>query len=388
MSLHTQLSQLKWDIFSCMSLPYNLLPIQMKKIVFQNFSGRGYGDNPKYIAEAIIKNHLDYDMVWLCNDMNEDIPHQIRKVKYGSFKAYREMATAGIWVNNVWTGLYSVKRKKQFFLQTWHGSISLKKVEKSVASVLPPEYIRTAKRMSHKCDMMISNSSWLTKQYKRDFWYEGYILEKGLPRLDILYKTPKAIVDKVYNYFGIMREKKILLYAPTFRKKDKIDNYIFDYMKCCQHMKEKFGAEYVLLLRLHPNVAKHHNKLPITKGVYNATDYPDMQELLAVSDTLITDYSSSMFEMGMIEKKVFLLAKDYNTYMSMERNGMMFDLNELPFQMAFNDQELGKNIMAFDQEKYIFNIRSFFAKLGIIENLNSSIDILKEIEKRRIKSVE
>lgn len=382
MSIHTKLSKLKWNIFSYMSLPYNILPIRKKKIVFQNFSGRGYGDSPKYIAEAIIKNGLDFDMVWLCSNMDEDIPFQIRKVKYGTPKAYYEMATAGIWVNNVWTGLYSVKRKEQFFLQTWHGSISLKKVEKSAEFSLSAEYIRIAKKMSSKCDLMISNSRWLTEQYENDFWYKGDILERGLPRLDVLYKIPEYIIESVYNYFGIQKGRKIILFAPTFRKNEDINNYIFDYENCCKTMKEKFGSEYVMLIRLHPNSSIYQERLLVSDGIYNATDYPDMQELLAAADALITDYSSSMFEMGMIEKKVFLFAKDYKDYICNDRGGTMFDLAKLPFQIAFDEEELFKNIVSFNQEEYILCVRAFFDKLGVVKNTNSALEILKEIEER------
>ena len=383
MSLHTRLSQVKWEFFTMLSWPFNVLPIKKRKIVFQNFSGRGYGDSPKYIAEAIINNNLDYDMVWLCNDMTEEMPATIRKVKYGSIKAYIEMATAGIWINNVWTGIYSMKRKGQFFLQTWHGSISMKKIEKAAASTLSHEYIRVAKRMSRKCDLMISNTRWLTEQYNNDFWYDGEILEKGLPRLDILYNTPNSVMMKVHMYFGIPEEKKIVLFAPTFRKNEDINNYVFNYSKCCKMLEEKFEKEYVMLVRLHPNAAIYQGQLPFDNGIFNATDYPDMQELLAASDILITDYSSSMFEMGMIGKKVFLLAKDYEDYTNKERSGMMFTLTELPFQMAFSEEELMLNIKNYDEEKNVRIVEDFFDALGVVKNNNSAVEILKRIEEKR-----
>ena len=382
MSLRTQLSQLKWDIFSLMSAPLCLCPIEENKIVFQNFSGRGYGDNPKYIAESIIKNSLNYQMVWLCNNVNEEMPAQIRQVKYGSPQAYYEMATAGIWINNVWTGLYTPKRKKQFFIQTWHGSIALKKIEKAAMESLPSEYVRTAKRMSNKCDLMISNAQWLTELYRKDFWYNGEILEKGLPRLDILYNTPSNIKENVYKYYGISLEKKIILFAPTFRKNEEMSNYIFDFSKCCVEFERKFGGSYVILHRLHPNAAKYQDHLPISDAIYNATNYPDMQELLAVSDALITDYSSSMFEMGMINRKVFILAKDFDNYRDQDRGGTLFTPSELPFSISYTDDELFTNIRCFDSTIYESKVTDFFAEMGIISSDHSALDIISVITSR------
>lgn len=384
MSIYTKLSQLKWDFYSILSTPFCLAPIKKNKIVLQNFAGRGYGDNPKYIAEAIIRNNMDYELVWLCNDLKEDMPPEIRKVKFESPQAYYEMATAGIWISNVWTGVYSKKRRNQFFLQTWHGSIAFKKIEKAAEGNLSSEYVRTAKRMGKYCNLLISNATWLTEMYKKDLWYEGDILEKGLPRMEVLYNTPEKVIRQIYSRFGIERNKKIILYAPTFRKNDSIENYKFDYVKCCKAMSDKFGKEYVMLVRLHPNAARLIEKLNFPKGVYDATSYPDMQELLAVSDVLITDYSSSMFDMGMIKKKVFLLAKDYDSYVNKDRGGVQFELNELPFLLSQSEDELWEKIQNFSEEYYSSSVKKFMDSLGIIHNENSVMDIIAEIEKRRI----
>ena len=80
------------------------LPLDNNKIIFSNFTGRGYGCNPKYITEEIIKRKLPYNIVWLINEENNnnDIPHpQIKIIPYKSINALKEIATAKIWLTNV-----------------------------------------------------------------------------------------------------------------------------------------------------------------------------------------------------------------------------------------------------------------------------------------------
>ena len=91
----------------------NYLPLKInpKKIVFDNFLGKGYGCNPKYIAEELIKQNVDCEMVWLVSDLNSEMPSKIRKVKYGSLKAYYELATAKVWIDNV-RNYKGVEKKK------------------------------------------------------------------------------------------------------------------------------------------------------------------------------------------------------------------------------------------------------------------------------------
>lgn len=388
MSFRTQLSQLKWDTYSFLSFPFCLFPIQKNKIVFQNFSGRGYGDSGKYIAEYIINNNLDYELVWLCDDLTEPMPSKIKKVKFESARAYYEMATAGIWISNVWTGVYPHKRKEQFFLQTWHASIAFKKIEKSVEAHLSSEYVRTAKRMGKQCDLLISNATWLTNMYKRDMWYNGEILESGLPRIDVLYNTSKSITKSVHQHFHIDEEKAIVLYAPTFRKNEDFENYKFNYNLCCRLLKKKFGKDYAMLVRLHPNSAALVDKLALPDGVYDATNYPDMQYLLAASDILITDYSSSMFEMAIVKKIVFIFAKDYNMYIKKDRGGTHFSLNELPFPICQNENELWQLIDDFSAEEYNQKLTSFLSSLGVIYSNNSAKQIVDAIEERRKQTKE
>ena len=94
------------------------------------------------------------------------------------------------------------------------------------------------------------------------------------------------------------------------------------------------------------------------------TDYPDMQELMAAADVLVTDYSGSMFEFMLTGKPVFLLAKDLQEYLAEERE-LYFAFEDLPFPMAQNEKELAALISSFDSEEYGEKCRTFMDAIGM-----------------------
>ena len=372
-------NKIKIKIFSKI-FESNIFKIDNKKIVFDNFLGRGYGCNPKYIAEEIIEEGLDYDLVWLVNDINQEMPSRIRKVKYGSIKALYELATAKIWVDNVrnYKGIH--KKKNQFYIQTWHGSMGLKRCEKDVEDTLTKEYVQEAKYDGTIIDLLITNNKFQEEYFGENFWYNGEILCCGNPRNDILYKGEHRIFEKVYEYFGIDKNKKIVMYAPTFRKELNMEVYKFDYEKCCQVLSNKFNEEYVMLIRLHPNISQESIGIKYNEKVKNASNYPDIQELISVVDVIITDYSSLCFDGGLVGKKSFTIAKDFEEYIRNDRR-LLYDINDIPFKINTTEEELYENINEFDDEEYKQKLQKFYSKIGVVHNKNASKEVVNIIKK-------
>ena len=359
-----------------------IFKINNKKIIFDNFNGKGFGDNPKYIALELIKENVDCEMIWLVNNIKEEMPAKIKKVKYGSFKSYYELATAKVWIDNVRNYKGVEKKKNQFYIQTWHGSVGFKKCEKYVENTLPKQYIKEAKNDGRITDIMLSDSKFITNVFRESFWYNGIIKEVGFPKNDILYNVPLNLKEKVCNYFGFDCSKKIVIYAPTFRKNGKEDNIKFNYYKCCEILKEKFGEEFVILIRLHPNDIKYAKLINYDEKVKNATTYPDVQELIAVADIGITDYSSIAFDLARVGKKVFLLCKDYEDYLKNERD-LFFDMNELPFLISFTEEELYENIKMFSEKDYNKKCIDFYNRddIKMIKTMQSSFNTVEIIKK-------
>lgn len=372
---------IKFKIINIIKYLFVLFPIKKNKIIFDNFGGKGYGCNPKYIAEEIIRRKLPYDLVWISDNIQDEMPQEIRKVKIYSLRSYYEYATAKIWIDNIRNNKKTPKRKKQYYIQTWHSSLGLKKVE-AAAQGLKESYIDIAKKDAKDTDLMFSNNTFRSKQYTESFWYPGEVIECGVPRNAILFKNSLAVEEKIKKLFAIEKDVHLILYAPTFRSQNMENNiYKFDYKKILDTCQNIFGNKYTLLLRLHPNVAKNSEEFTFDDNVINASYYPDMQELLAASDILITDYSSCMFDASFANKPVFIYAQDVEKYIS-DDQGLLMDLYTLPYSIAKNSDELESNICKFSELKYNERCKEFFENINLKEDGNGDekiVDIIKNI---------
>ena len=210
---------------------FNCLPIRNNKIFLYSYYGSQYGCSPKYISEYIVKNYPDkYDVVWAFNNIEskKDI-EGIRKVKIMSLKYFYELCTSKIVITNFRTTEMFKKRKNQYYVQTWHSSLRLKQIEKDAEDTLPKHYVEMAKVDSKKLDLLMSGCKFSTDIFKRAFWYDGEIFECGTPRNDILFKNDMSLNNKIKEKLKIDKRKKVILYAPTFRKNNDLNAYITGY---------------------------------------------------------------------------------------------------------------------------------------------------------------
>ena len=295
---------------------FNKLFFKKNKIVFENFAGRGYGDNPKYIAEELISRNLNYDIVWLVKPGSKyQFPDAIRTVVTGGLKEVYELATSRVWVDNNRKSLWVHKAKNQKYIQTWHGFYPLKKMEKDAVKSLTDSYVKSAKHDGKITDLMVSGCKARTKIYQDSFWYDGEIKEWGTPRNDIFFKKEIDYRSVVGEFFGIPKNKKILLYAPTFRDDHSIDAYDIDFNRILSSFTKRFGGDWCALIRLHPAVrGKSEEFIKYNDNIINASSYDDIQELFAACDFFITDYSDCMFEFSLTNKPVLLYASDLEAY--------------------------------------------------------------------------
>ena len=335
---------------------YSISPIKKNKIIFNNFCGKGYGCNPKFIAEELLRRSDEYDLVWMVNDPDEVFPKGIRTVPVNSRRAYYELATSKIIVCNVKHALVFKKKKKQFYIQTWHGSFGLKYIEKDAQDKLSKSYLSKTIADSKNINLLLSSSKWQTQEYRRAFWYDGDILEKGFPRNDILFNISKSRIKELKKELGIPLDKKVLLYGPTFRKDFSIDAYDLDLQKIKEALEAKTKEEWVVIVRLHPHV-KSYSNLFVGMDFINVTTYPDGQEILAISDVLITDYSSNMIDFILMNRPVFLYASDIEEYK--KERGLKPVFFNLPFTLCQNYQELVSAIRDFDMVLYQQKILDF-----------------------------
>ena len=337
-----------------------VLPKQ-NKIVFVNFLGRGYGDSPKYIAEEIMRQSLPYDLVWLVSDMSDFFPTGIRKVKFYSLKSRYELSTARVVISNTKARLPYSKKKTQYYIQTWHGGFGVKYIEKDIEQYLPDDYVQDSKYDSSITDLILSGSDFQTQVIKDSFWYDGEIFMKGIPRNDIFFYYTQEKVYELKRFYGFEKDCKIVIYAPTFRRNGNVDMYQLNAQKLLQTLKKKTGDAWKLIIRLHPSIAGRSGIFHYDNDVIDGSSYPDSQELLVLSDLLVTDFSSMMMDFAIMRKPVFLFIQDLEDYIK-DAGGVRPIFYNLPFSMARSNEELNEMIREFDIKVYHNILDSFMHK--------------------------
>lgn len=350
-------------------------PIQNNKIILWADNFKSFGCSPKYIAVYLAEHFPGkYDIVWVLEReraVPEALPEGIRIVRYFSMQYLYEISTAKVIVCNARTSDYHFfkKRKGQYYIQTWHSSLRLKRIEGDAPN-LPDAYAETAKRDSEKIDLLLSGCAFSTDIFRRAFWYSGEILEAGTPRCDGFFADGGGVKEKVYSFYQIPADAKLVLYAPTFRKDKKASLYGMDFSM----LQKALGEEWCVGCRLHPNL---NAEVPSDQCI-PMSGYPDMQELLIACDLLITDYSSSMFDMAVAGKKCVLYVPDLEEYQAKER-GLYFGMDELPFPKYRNMDELCRCVKMLENsdQKYA----AFLKTIGNYESGTAAKSVAERIER-------
>ena len=343
------------------------------------YTFKQYSCNPRYLTEYLLENNTEFEIFWVFrgNVDTSGVDKRIKCVRYKSLQYYILVNTAEFFITNARTDPYRIywhKRKGQKYVMLWHGGVALKRIEKDAESQLSYSYLKKAKIDSKVCDLMVSGCRFQTSLLKEKFWYDGEILERGIPRNDVFFDKARhpEMKERICRKYGISPDSRIVLYAPTFRRDKSIEPYRIDWSRVVPELRKIYGTEKVsVLLRLHPNLIgkADASSLVNDESVIDVTRYHDMQELLCVSDLLITDYSSSMFDITMLKKPCMLYATDIEKY----NRGYYFDFAELPFPLARNEEELIGNIRTFDSAAYDESVESFFEKhIGLCEDGNAS----------------
>ncbi len=362
----------------CVISIFYIFPINKKKVVLYNFAGAGYGDNPKYLAEELLK-YKKYKLIWIVKNKNTEIPSEIKKVKYNSILSFYHMITAKLWIDTIRNNPKPpFKRKKQTYIQTWHGGLVLKGHEKDTEETLSADYIKVAKKDSKFADYMLSNCKMRTEIIKRAYWYDGKILEYGVPRDDILFNPNLNEIENFkakYNAEG----KKIVLYAPSFRNnKDFYSNIKFEPEKLVDTLNKKFGKEFVLFFSIHPNDRDKVKNISGFESIINLSDVQDTQLMLASCDVVISDYSSMLTDFTLTKRPAIMFAPDYDEYIKKERK-LYVNLKEVGIPFAKSFDEIIEQIEKFENKKYLKVLDKLFEINGLFENGNSAKLIINHL---------
>ncbi len=376
-------------------------------IVFMTYSNK-YECNPKYITEELVRRNVPYDIVWIVpqkGPYNEAAyPPQVIQIRRNSMEAFYAQATAKVWVENAlnfYWHPYVPKKKGQVYINTWHGSMGLKRIDKNANR----KWLRQAFKSGSVTDYCVSNSTFEDEVvFRGTYWPNTPILNYGHARNDILFeKDPEKVIairERVLEGLKLMpkipvgmhrlrpeRQAEILaqrqeamdchyvLYAPTFRDSKTTDCYNIDFDRLLDSLQARFGGQWKVLMRMH--YKNRAANMGTGELFVPATNYPDMQELMCAADVGITDYSSWICDFVLTGKPGFIYATDLAEYNN--ERGFYYPLESTPFPLATDNDQLCEAVEQFDQELYARKKEEFLEARGCVEDGHAAERIVDKI---------
>ncbi|MGN0383983.1 MAG: CDP-glycerol glycerophosphotransferase family protein [Eubacterium sp.] len=380
----------------------NIVTIDCKKVFFEAYQGRRYACSPKALYEEMLANeeYSEYSFVWAVRDTDKykfiSDNKNTKIVKFESFQYYKEMASAKYWVFNSKTRDFVKIKPGQIYLQTWHGTPFKKigcdvPVDNAVTTTqrMLLSYTIEAKKMSY----IISPSAFCSEKFKSAFnlkntHRENIIIETGYPRNDRLFKYTSEETDRIKYQLGIPGDKKVILYAPTFRddKLSRRNGFALNIEIDFDRMKEEFGNDYIILFRAHYFIACRFDFNKYKDFVYDVSDIDDINDLYIISDMLVTDYSSVFFDYANLKRPIVFYMYDFKKYKE-ETRDLYFGADELPGTVTTNMGELINAIKdistALKETGSIYNdkYKQFNEKFNYLDGPDTSKEVLKAILK-------
>lgn len=389
----------------------SIFPIKKNLISVCTFEGKGgFGCNPKYIVEELHRRNPQYEFVWFVNDMEKGFPDYIKKVPNTLWSRAYWLSRSKVWIDNYRKPYGTRKRRGQFYINTWHGTIGFKTTGLYRGKVFSPMAYLVSKNDSDMVDYFTVDSEWCLEFFPKGLVYDGAYLKKGAARCDVLYGDREILKKRYRQKHNLDEETKIVMFAPTFREKS-VDGkrvvfselWSLDFQRMIKCFEKRFGGNWLLCIRLHPQVAEHIAQIQsvdMKDKIIDASKDDDMYEILAAMDALVTDYSSVAMDASFAKIPVFIFADDIDKYVK-DRGSLLWNMETrkegcirnnkemtpnieavLPFTVSENNEEFEDNIMQFDVNEYEQKLQMFNEAVDLVFDGKASIHIADKIEKR------
>ena len=362
-------------------------PVLEDTILFETFFGKSYSDSPKYIYEYIMKHYPGkYRCVWSVENKKVKVPYGAKRVRRYSIAYMYYLARAKYQVFNVRQPVGYRKNEGTVFLECWHGT-PLKRLvfDQEEVCGADPRYKSRFYKHVQDWDYLISPNPFSTEKFQSAFRVAPEnVVTCGYPRNDILYtrNTPEEIA-KIKEKLGIPKDKKIILYAPTWRDDDYIESghYNFQLQLDLKEMQKRLGNEYVVVLRMHYYIASNMDISAFQGFAYDESHYNDITELYLISDILITDYSSVFFDYGNLRRPMLFFTYDLEKYRDMLR-GFYLDIEkDVPGPILYTSDEVIDAIEHIDTitEKYKERYDVFYERFCSVDDGHASERICTKV---------
>ena len=357
-------------------------------ILFDSYAGKTFGDNPYYIFFKLLNSN--YKLVWvfnnekMINEFNKTYPNHLA-IKYKSLAHFKYLKKASYWIFNYKTPPYFIKKDSTIFIQTWHG-IPLKKLGNDLENTNQTFYrsMQSYQQMANsysdegkKCDYFISPTSFSSNKFSSAFNFDkNKIIESNYPRNELLLNHTSSDIKKIKEELNISEGKKIILYAPTYRDNNSNllngyqSNYVLDFLKA-----KTLLENYIILYKPHYLIS---NTLDINnESIIDVSNYSKLDNLMIISDILITDYSSIYFDYSLLKRPIHFYMPDLFDYKDNLR-GFYIDIdNDLPnnyyenvyaLEKAILNNSVNKNKQKHFYEKFSYYELNYEKILSIIKN--------------------
>ncbi|MET9698585.1 bifunctional glycosyltransferase family 2 protein/CDP-glycerol:glycerophosphate glycerophosphotransferase [Streptomyces sp. NPDC006529] len=368
---------------------FSKLPVKKGTVVFESHMGKQYSDSPKAIYEEMVRQGIAFEAVWsYAGARPTGFPKEATLVKRWSWPYLRALAQAEYWIDNQGFPLALAKRPGTTYIQTWHGS-ALKRMgfheprTKAQGRAGQAKFQKAVDRFDHFLIRSEHDARTLAKGFRlRD----EVLLRTGYPRNDALVAVHRAETDSgervrgpLAAELGIDPEKKVLLYAPTFRANadGAVEGFAFPFD--VEEFADRLGDRFTLLVRTH---YLNSVSLPpsVAGRVIDVSRRHDITPLLELADALITDYSSVMFDYAVLDRPMLFFAYDYEKY-STDIRGTYFDLKEkAPGPVVATADELLQALGAFEEAdtKYAEARARFLAEFGEYDRGDAARQIVEK----------
>lgn len=296
-------------------------------VLFSSFDGRQYSDSPRAVHAELTRRGNGPEQLWVVRDRQARIPAGAIAVEHGSAAWHEALARSRHIVTNTQLPEWFERREGQTVVQTWHGT-PLKRIGLDLAGTAQANraYIDTLQQRARQWSFLVSPNTYSTPVLRRSFGFEGEVLECGYPRNDLFHAPEQAkVAAAVRESLRIPDGKRVVLYAPTWREDQPRNRgrYTMDLRLDLAAAERELGADTVLLVRRHYLVT---DRLPDsgTGFVRDVSRYPEAGELMLISDALVTDYSSMMFDFAQTGRPMLFHTYDLEHYRDTLR-GFAFD---------------------------------------------------------------
>ena len=389
-----------------------IFPVDKNLISLCTFEGKGgFGCNAKYIAEELHRRNPDHKFVWLVNKSSweKEFPPYIKKVSNSSAwsRAYW-LSRSKVWIDNYRKPLGTVKRKGQIYINVNHYTVAIKCTGLLRGKGFSEMAYLVSKNDSDMIDELVIDSKWCEECFDKALVYDGYMLKTGAPRCDVLYGDRTEYKQRFRKKHGLPEDAKVLMFAPTFREGAKngvrsvySEVWSIDFERLLENMKHKFGGDWYICVRVHPQLAPtfaEYKDEKLNGRIIDESQADDMYEILAGMDAYITDYSSAVFEAGFAKIPSFIYADDIQKYAG-DRGSLMWNLATdpldhvtnnksvlpnmdlvFPFPIATNNDEMDEIIGRFNTNDYEARLDEFYDRIGLVFDGKASEKLADRIE--------